>query len=71
MAVSSKPAMPQPKLAPKPLLIGDVAARLQLSERTVRRYIAEGSLRKMKLPGRLVRVSIEELVRFERQLADG
>lgn len=46
------------------LTIGEVADLLRTSERTVRRYIRAGRLRKAPLPGRLVRISRDDLNAF-------
>ena len=44
----------------------EVAERFQAHEITVRRWIREGRLRPLRL-GRLVRITQEELERFERE----
>ena len=46
------------------LTIGEVAGLLRACERTVRRYIRTGRLRKTPLPGRLVRISRDDLNAF-------
>ena len=49
------------RLEPVLLTIGELSQLLRVSERTVRRRIKDGTLRKVPLPGRLVRVTITEL----------
>lgn len=46
------------------LTIAEVAQLLRMSERTVRRRIKDGTLRKASVHGRLVRISLDELRRF-------
>ena len=46
------------------LTIGEVAGLLRACERTVRRYVRTGRLRKVPLPGRLVRISRDDLNAF-------
>ena len=44
--------------------IGEVATWLRVDERTVRRRIKDGSIRKVPLGGRAVRISSEEMQRL-------
>ena len=46
------------------LTIAEVARLLHVSERTVRRRIQDGTLRKVLTQGRLVRISVEDLKRL-------
>lgn len=46
------------------LTIAEVARVLRMSERTVRRRIKDGTLRKVFVQGRLVRISLDELRRL-------
>ena len=46
------------------LTIAEVARLLRMSERTVRRRIKDGTLRKASVQGRLVRISLDELRRL-------
>ena len=46
------------------LTIAEVAQLLRMSERTVRRRIKDGTLRKASVHGRLVRISLDELRRL-------
>lgn len=50
-------------------LVKEVAARLKVSERSVRRWIAEGRLHSHRF-GRAVRISEEDLRKFERAKTD-
>ena len=50
--------------APSLFTIGEVAAWLRVDERTVRRRIKDGSIRKVPLGGRAVRISSEEMARL-------
>jgi excisionase family DNA binding protein len=56
----------EPELRPEPVLltIGEVAAALRTSEKTVRRRIKDGTIRKVAMGGRLVRVTSGELARL-------
>lgn len=58
---------PRPLAAPLPsaplLDVADVAARLRVCSRTVRRLIAAGALRAHRV-GRLIRISEEDLQRY-------
>lgn len=62
---SPRPARPLAVPSPfAPLLdVADVAARLRVCSRTVRRLIASGALRAHRV-GRLIRISEEDLQRF-------
>jgi excisionase family DNA binding protein len=46
------------------LTIGEVAAQLRMSEKTVRRRIKDGTIRKVQLGGRVVRIASDELIRL-------
>ena len=46
------------------LTIAEVARHLRTSERTIRRRIKDGTIRKVSISGRLVRISIDELNRL-------
>lgn len=46
------------------LTLAEVARMLRVSERTVRRRIKDGSLRKLTMQGRLVRISLDDLRRI-------
>lgn len=68
--VSSLPDDPPPAGAdtvqPGPVFftIAEVARHLRTSERTIRRRIKDGTIRKVLMEGRLVRISIDELRRL-------
>jgi excisionase family DNA binding protein len=47
--------------------IEEVAKALKVDPRTVRRRIRDGTIRKVLMPGRLVRISSEELARLAGQ----
>ncbi len=49
---------------PSFLTIAEVARLLRMSERTVRRRIKDGTLHKVSVHGRLVRISLDELRRL-------
>jgi excisionase family DNA binding protein len=53
--------------APGLLTIGEVAAALRVSQKTVQRRIKDGSIRKVVMGGRSVRIPSDELVRLARQ----
>jgi excisionase family DNA binding protein len=57
LGAGADPVRPEPVL----LTIGELSQLLRVSERTIRRRIKDGTLRKVPLPGRLVRVTIAEL----------
>ena len=46
------------------LTIAEVAQHFRMSERSVRRRIKDGTIRKIHQPGRLVRISLDELNRI-------
>jgi len=46
------------------LTVRQVAARLQVTERTVHRWLAAGEIRQAPLPGRTLRIPASELVRL-------
>ena len=46
------------------LTVAEVAARLNISEKSVRRRIKDGTIRKVQLGGRLVRIASDELIRL-------
>jgi len=46
------------------LTVDQVAARLQVSPRTVHRWVSEGTLRRAELPGRALRIPASELQRM-------
>jgi excisionase family DNA binding protein len=56
----------EPELRPAPVLltIAEVAAALRISEKSVRRRIKAGVIRKASLGGRAVRISPDELQRL-------
>ena len=56
----------EPERPPEPVLltIGEVAARLRMSEKSVRRRIKDGVIRVAPTGGRLVRISSDELLRL-------
>ena len=56
----------EPERPPEPVLltIGEVAARLRMSEKSVRRRIKDGVIRVAPTGGRLVRISSHELLRL-------
>jgi excisionase family DNA binding protein len=55
---------PEPRPAPVLLTIAEVAAKLRMSEKSVRRRIKTGVLRTAPTGGRLVRISSDELLRL-------
>jgi excisionase family DNA binding protein len=55
---------PDPRPAPVLLTIGEVAAKLRMSEKSVRRRIKAGVIRTAPTGGRLVRISSDELLRL-------
>jgi excisionase family DNA binding protein len=59
----------EPERCPEPVLmtIGEVAAALRVSEKTVQRRIRDGTIRTVAMGGRLVRISSDELLRLSRQ----
>jgi excisionase family DNA binding protein len=61
--------MEEPELCPAPCLltIGEVAAALRVSQKTVQRRIKDGSIRKVAMGGRSVRIPSDELRRLSRQ----
>jgi excisionase family DNA binding protein len=64
LSPKSAPSPPIDRLAPEQLLtVSEVAGRLAVSEKTIRRWIAAGSLPAVRL-GRLVRVSSKLLIEF-------
>jgi excisionase family DNA binding protein len=54
---------------PRPVFytVAEVSSQCKVSERTVRRWIKAGTLSKVPLPGRLVRISSDELRRLAGQ----
>jgi excisionase family DNA binding protein len=50
--------------APALLTIGEVAARLRMSEKSIRRRIKDGVIRVAPTGGRLVRISSDEVFRL-------
>jgi excisionase family DNA binding protein len=46
------------------LTIGEVAAQLRMSEKSVRRRIKDGTIRKVQLGERVVRIASDELIRL-------
>ena len=50
--------------APALLTIGEVAARLRMSEKSIRRRIKDGVIRTAPTGGRLVRISSDEVLRL-------
>jgi excisionase family DNA binding protein len=58
---------PEPCPAPGLLTIGEVAAALRVSQKTVQRRIKDGSIRKVAMGGRSVRIPSDELRRLSRQ----
>jgi excisionase family DNA binding protein len=61
--------MEEPGLCPAPglLTIGEVAAALRVSQKTVQRRISDGTIRKVAMGGRSVRIPSDELLRLSRQ----
>jgi excisionase family DNA binding protein len=55
---------PDQRLAPVLLTIGEVAARLRMSEKSVRRRIKDGIIHAAPTGGRLVRISSDEVLRL-------
>jgi excisionase family DNA binding protein len=55
---------PEPRPAPVLLTIGEVAAALRMSEKSVRRRIKAGVIRTAPTGGRLVRISSDERLRL-------
>lgn len=55
---------PESRPAPVLLTIGEVAAKLRMSEKSVRRRIKAGVIRTAPTGGRLVRISSDELLRL-------
>jgi excisionase family DNA binding protein len=55
---------PEPRPAPVLPTIGEVAAKLRMSEKSVRRRIKAGVIRTAPTGGRLVRISSDELLRL-------
>jgi excisionase family DNA binding protein len=61
---SPKPITPHPEAPGAPLMdIPAVARRLDISDKTVRRFIDRGELHAFRI-GRLLRISEEEYLRF-------
>jgi excisionase family DNA binding protein len=60
-AMTDEPDQPQ---APVLLTIGEVAARLRMSEKSVRRRIKDGIIHAAPTGGRLVRISSDEVLRL-------
>ena len=58
----------RPEVAPDDVLltVADFAKRCQVSEGTVRRWIAEGRLKIIRL-GRLIRISRSDIIKFLNQ----
>jgi len=58
--------MADPEASPEPTLhtVEEVAARLRVSIKTVRRRIKDGTIRTVPIGGRLVRISSDELRRL-------
>jgi excisionase family DNA binding protein len=56
----------EPDRRPTPVLltIGEVAARLRMSDKSVRRRIKDGVIRVASTGGRLVRISSDEVLRL-------
>jgi len=65
-AMASALLMPDPEPPPEPTLhtVEEVAARLRVSTKTVRRRVKDGTIRTVPIGGRLVRISSEELRRL-------
>lgn len=55
---------PERRPAPVLLTIGEVAARLRMSEKSVRRRIKDGVIHPAPTGGRLVRISSDEVLRL-------
>jgi excisionase family DNA binding protein len=57
---------PEPPEPPEPTLhtVEEVAARLRVSTKTIRRRIKDGTIRTVPIGGRLVRISSDELRRL-------
>ena len=55
---------PEPRPEPVLLTIDEVAAKLRMSEKSVRRRIKAGVIRPAPTGGRLVRISSDELLRL-------
>jgi excisionase family DNA binding protein len=55
---------PERRPTPVPLTIPEVAARLRVSEKTVRRRIKDGVIRTIPIGGRLIRISPDEVLRL-------
>jgi excisionase family DNA binding protein len=55
---------PEPRPAPVLLTVAEVATALRISEKSVRRRIKDGIIRKAQLGGRSVRISSDELQRL-------
>jgi excisionase family DNA binding protein len=55
---------PEPRPTPPLLTIEETARRLRTSEKTIRRRIKEGVIRKAPIGGRLVRISSDEVDRL-------
>jgi excisionase family DNA binding protein len=60
------PLLMQDEAPPEPTLytVEEVAARLRVSTKTVRRRIRDGTIRTVPIGGRLVRISSDELRRL-------
>jgi len=60
--------MEEPERCPEPVVmtIGEVAAALRVSRKTVQRRIRDGTIRTVAMGGRLVRISSDELLRLSR-----
>jgi excisionase family DNA binding protein len=58
---------PEPSPAPGLLTIGEVATALRVSQKTVQRRIKDGTIRKVAMGGRSVRIPSDELRRLSRQ----
>jgi excisionase family DNA binding protein len=65
-SVSSLVCAEPPERCPEPVLltIGEVAARLHMSQKSVQRRIKDGVIHKAPTGGRLVRISSDELLRL-------
>jgi excisionase family DNA binding protein len=63
---ASPPLMSDPEVPPGSILhiVEEVAERLRVSTKTVRRRIKDGTIRTVPIGGRLVRISSDELRRL-------
>ena len=65
MATLGNPSLNEDEgAAPSFFTIGEVATWLRVDERTIRRRIKDGSIQKVPLGGRAVRISLEEMTRL-------